>query len=127
MKRGFADLYYQGTLAFHNKVQLENIESSHPWPMPCTAGETSIVIDYNGDVRACELRGKLANLRDFDCNFARFWQTQTRASEVEAIVRDQCWCTHVCFIHDSLRQSPKALLYDIPVTYLESKLSNGHE
>jgi len=127
MKHGFADLYYQGTLAFHNKVQLENIEASHPWPMPCTAGETSIVIDYNGDVRACELRGKLANLRDFDCNFARFWQTQTRASEVEAIVRDQCWCTHVCFIHDSLRHSPKTLLYDIPVTYLESKFSNGHE
>jgi MoaA/NifB/PqqE/SkfB family radical SAM enzyme len=124
MKRGFADVFYQGTLAFHNKVQLENIESPHPWPMPCTAGETSIVIDYNGDVRACELRGKLANLRDFDCNFERFWQTQTRQSEVDAIVRDQCWCTHVCFIHDSLRYSPKALLYDIPVTYLESKFSS---
>ena len=91
--------------------------------MPCTAGETAIVIDFNGDVRACELRGKLANLRDFDCNFERFWQTQTRASEVEAIVRDQCWCTHVCFIHDSLRYSPKTILYDIPVTFLESKAS----
>ena len=125
MKRGFADVFYQGTLGFHNRVQLENIESPHPWPMPCTAGDTSIVIDYNGDVRACELRGKLANLRDFDCNFERFWQTQTRASEVDAIVRDQCWCTHVCFIHDSLRYSPKTLLYDIPVTYLESKFSNG--
>ena len=98
--------------------------------MPCTAGETAIVIDYNGDVRACELRGKLANLRDFDCNFERFWKTQTRASEVNAIVRDQCWCTHVCFIHDSLRHSPKALLYDVPLSYLQSKLSripNGHQ
>ncbi len=123
--KGVANVFYQGTLAFHNKVQLENIESPHPWPMPCTAGETAIVIDYNGDVRACELRGKLANLRDFDCNFERFWQTQTRQSEVDAIVRDQCWCTHVCFIHDSLRYSPKALLYDIPVTYLESKFSTG--
>ena len=118
LKRGIAEVYYQGTLAFHNKVQLENIESPHPWPMPCTAGETSIVIDYNGDVRACELRGKLANLRDFGCDFSRFWEIQRRHDELDAIVRDQCWCTHVCFIHDSLRYSPKALLYDIPVTFL---------
>jgi len=123
--RTIAEAYYRGTLAFHNKVQLENIESPHPWPMPCTAGETAVVIDYNGDVRACELRGKLANLRDFECDFQRFWETQTRQDELGAIIRDQCWCTHVCFIHDSLRQSPKALLYHIPVTYLESKFASG--
>ena len=125
VKRNIAEAYYAGTLEFHNRIQLENIESSHPWPMPCTAGETAIVIDYNGDVRACELRGKLANLRDFDCDFEKFWETRTRREELNAIVRDQCWCTHVCFIHDSLRYSPKTLLYDIPVTYLEGKFANG--
>jgi Fe-coproporphyrin III synthase len=65
-------IYYEGTLAFHNKVQLENIDFPTPWPMPCTASETSLVIDYNGDVRACELRNKLGNLRDFDCDFKKF-------------------------------------------------------
>ena len=124
VERKVAEIYYEGTLAFHNKVQLENIESPHPWPMPCTAGGTSIVIDYNGDVRACELRGKLANLRDSGCDFQKFWETRTRQEELRAIVRDQCWCTHVCFIHDSLRHSPKVLLYDIPVAYLESKFAN---
>lgn len=125
IKRRFAQVYYQGTLAFHNRVQLENVDSPHPWPMPCTAGETAMVIDHNGDVRACELRDKLANLREFDCNFQKFWETQTRKDEVDAIVRDQCWCTHVCFIHDSLRYSPKVLLYDIPLTYLETRFSPG--
>lgn len=116
-------MYYEGTMAFHNQVQLENLESPHPWPMPCTAGETAVVIDFNGDVRACELRGKLANLRDFDCDFGRFWETQIRKEELRSIVHDQCWCTHICFIHDSLRQSPKVLLYDIPLTYLKSRVS----
>jgi Fe-coproporphyrin III synthase len=117
-----ARAYYQGTLAFHNRVQLENAEVSHRWPMPCTAGETAVVIDYNGDLRACELREKLGNLRDFDCDFGRFWQTTERKLELDSIVRDQCWCTHVCFIHDSLRHSAKALLFEIPLTYLGAKL-----
>lgn len=118
------EVYYQGMLALHNKIQLENIESPHPWPMPCTASETSIVIDFNGDVRACELRTKLANLRDFECDFEKFWETQARKAEADFITRDQCWCTHVCFIHDSLRHSPKAMLYDVPLSYLESKFAH---
>ena len=108
----------------HNKIQLENIAAPNPWPMPFTAGDTSTVIDYNGDVRACELRGKLANLRDHDCDVQKFWQAQERKEELGAIVQDQCWCTHVCFIHRSLRHSPKVLLYDIPITYLESKFTS---
>jgi Fe-coproporphyrin III synthase len=115
-----AKSYYQGTLSFHNRVQLQNAVSSHRWPMPCTAGETSVVIDYNGDVRACELRGRVANLRDFGCDFGKFWETAGRKAELDSIVQDQCWCTHVCFIHDSLRHSAKAMLFDIPLAYLTS-------
>ncbi|HEV2349098.1 MAG TPA: radical SAM protein [Terriglobia bacterium] len=118
------EVYYQGTLALHNRIQLENMDGPHPWPMPCTASETAIVIDYNGDVRACELRSKLASLRDFDCDFGKFWTTLARRQEAKAIVDDQCWCTHVCFIHDSLRHSPKAMLIDVPLSYLESKFAH---
>jgi Fe-coproporphyrin III synthase len=117
-----AGALYQGTLVFHNQVQLENAEASHRWPMACTAGETTVVIDYNGDVRACELRGKLGNLRDFGCDFGKFWEAELRRKELNSIVADQCWCTHVCFIHDSLRHSARAMLYDIPLAYLTSKL-----
>jgi MoaA/NifB/PqqE/SkfB family radical SAM enzyme len=123
VERRVGKMFYQGTLALHNKIQLQNIESPHPWPMPCTASETSVVIDYNGDVRACELRGKLANLRDFACDFREFWGTQARREEAQSIVQDQCWCTHVCFIHDSLRHSKKAMLYNVPLTYLQSKVA----
>jgi Fe-coproporphyrin III synthase len=118
LSRKVAEFYYKGTLAFHNQVQLENIASPHRWPMPCTASETSVVIDYDGGVRACELRGNLGNLRDYDCDFDRFWQSGARRREPGRITHDQCWCTHVCFIHDSLRHSPKAMLYDVPLAAL---------
>jgi Fe-coproporphyrin III synthase len=124
IERRVGKMFYQGTLALHNKIQLQNVESSHAWPMPCTASETSIVVDYNGDVRACELRGKLGNLRDFGCDFGKFWESQARRQEAGDILRDQCWCTHVCFIHDSLRHSKKAMLVDVPLTYLQSKVAN---
>ncbi|MDE3179791.1 MAG: radical SAM protein [Acidobacteriota bacterium] len=116
--------YYEGTLALHNKIQLQNMEGPHPWPMPCTASQTSVVIDYNGAVRACELRGELGNLRDFDCDFGKFWESAARKAEAHSIVHDQCWCTHVCFIHDSLRHSRKAMLYNVPLAFLQSKASN---
>ncbi|MGH9354928.1 MAG: radical SAM protein [Terriglobia bacterium] len=112
---------YQGTLALHNKIQLQNIESPHPWPMPCTASETSVVIDHNGGMRACELRSEIGNLRDFGCDFGKFWEGERRRHEAGEIRHDQCWCTHVCFIHDSLRHSAKAMLYDVPLSYLQSK------
>lgn len=121
----FAKTYYVGALAFHNKVQLANYLESSRWPMPCTAGETFCVIDYNGDVRSCELRGKLANLKDYDFDFSRFWADRIRQRDLHQIVQDQCWCTHVCNIHDSLRYAPKVLAVDIPTTFIETRPSTA--
>ncbi len=86
--------------------------------MPCTAGETSAVIDFDGRIRACELRKPLGNLRDFDMNLKAFWETAARKNEPRQIACDQCWCTHVCFIHDSLRYSYRAMISEVPKNYL---------
>lgn len=107
--------YYVQTLLFHYSVQGANLESSSPWPMPCRAGETILVIDANGDVRACELRGKVSNLRQVDCDFRQLYPSPEMGRETEQIVKDQCWCTHVCFIHDSLKSSPRVRYYEIPL------------
>src|SRR5215510_4457629 len=42
---------YLGTLTFHHRTQLQNAEGPKAWAMPCTAGETSAVIDFDGRVR----------------------------------------------------------------------------
>ncbi len=108
------EFYYTKTLYFYYAVQQANLERSTRWPMPCTAGQSILVIDYNGDVRACELRRKIANLRDVGCDFRRVFPSESVQREVAQIVKDQCWCTHVCFIHDSAKSSPRAQLYQIP-------------
>jgi len=112
---------YVGTLTFHHRTQFQNLETRTPWAMACTAGETSAVIDFDGRIRSCELRKPIGNLRDHDMNLKVFWETPARKNEPEQISCDQCWCTHVCFIHDSLRYSYRTMLTEVPKNYLFRK------
>jgi Fe-coproporphyrin III synthase len=118
----FKKAVYVGTLTFHHRTQFQNLEGSRRWAMPCTAGETSAVIDFDGRIRACELRNPIGNLRDFDMNLKVFWETPARSSEPDRISCDQCWCTHVCFIHDSLRYSYRAMFSEVPKNYFFRKV-----
>jgi len=113
------NLAYVGTITTHYRTQQANFVRSTPWPFACTAGETIAVIDYNGDVRACELREKFATLSDYDYDFNALWSAQGRQTELAAIDGGKtCWCTHVCFIHDSMRHSRSGLLFQGPKNYL---------
>lgn len=119
-RRFVKNVAYVGAITTHYRTQHENFLQSQPWPFPCTAGETTAVIDYNGDVRACELRESFATLADYDFDFGALWAAQGRQDELDAIDGGKaCWCTHVCFIHDSMRHSRRALLYEVPKNYLK--------
>ena len=110
---------YVGAITTHYRTQHSNSAGPEPWPFACTAGETTAVIDYNGDVRACELRESFASLRDYDFDFGALWAARSRQDELGAIDGGRaCWCTHVCFIHDSMRHSRRALLWEVPKNYL---------
>jgi len=109
---------YVGAITTHYRTQLANFDRQTPWAFPCTAGDTTAVIDYNGDVRACELRENFATLADYDYDFGALWNSHSREAELAAIDGGKaCWCTHVCFIHDSLRHSRRALLSELPKNY----------
>jgi MoaA/NifB/PqqE/SkfB family radical SAM enzyme len=113
---------YVGTLTFHHRTQLANMDGRTPWGMRCTAGETSAVVDFDGRLRSCELREPVADLRKSDMQFNVFWESPERKAEMRKIECDQCWCTHVCFIHDSLRYSFKTMLLDVPRNYFSRKV-----
>lgn len=109
---------YVGTIMTHYRHQHSNFEKPTAWSFPCTAGETVAVIDYNGDVRACELLEKFASLRDFEYDFSRLWEHNSRREELTKIDGGKsCWCTHVCFIHNSLQHSRRGLLTEVPRNY----------
>lgn len=112
--RQLARLYYLGNLRFHFDLHESCLESPTAWPMPCTAGETTIVIDHNGRFRACEMRGIIGDLHDFDFDVSRALESDAMRSEVAAIPQANCWCTHSCFIQDSSKFSARAQLLDIP-------------
>ncbi len=117
-RRFVKNLAYVGAITTHYRTQHANFDGPSAWPFPCTAGETTAVIDYNGDVRACELREKFATLSDYEFDFGKLWAAQERQSELSRIDGGRaCWCTHVCFIHDSMRHSRSALLYQLPKNY----------
>lgn len=110
---------YVGTIATHYRTQHANFAKTTPWPFPCTAGETIAVIDYHGNVRACELREEFASLKDYDYDFGALWSAEERQAELRAIDGGKaCWCTHVCFIHDSMRHSRKSLLWEASKNYV---------
>ena len=118
-RRFIKSVAYVGTITTHYRTQHQNFIQPTAWPFPCTAGETTAVIDYNGAVRACELREKFATLTDYDYDFQKLWSAQGRQTELNAIDGGRaCWCTHVCFIHDSMRHSRRAQLYEVPKNYL---------
>jgi hypothetical protein len=112
--RDVARTYYLGNLRFHFDLHESCLDGPEAWPMPCTAGETSIVIDHNGRFRACEMRGTIGDLREFDCDVQRALESEAMRAEVAAIPGANCWCTHSCFIQESSKFSAKAQLWRIP-------------
>ncbi len=121
--RWFPKMYYLGTLKFIFDTHEQNVESPRKWAMPCTAGATSMVIDHNGEFRACEMRQPLGKLQDYDFNLSKALFSDSMKREVAAIPKANCWCTHSCWITDSLKFSPKVLLFKIPWSWLKAKIN----
>lgn len=120
--RHFAEMYYLGNLRFHFDLHEQCLESPKSWPMPCTAGETSIVIDHNGRFRACEMRDIVGNLSDYGFDIRAALESEAMRSEVRAIPEANCWCTHSCFIQDSSKFQPRVQLFHIPWAWFRQRI-----
>lgn len=121
--RALARAWYLGNVKFHFDIHQRNHYGRSEWPMACTAGRTTIVIDHDGHFRSCELRPKLGQLQDFEFNVSAALHSSEMEAEISAIPKTKCWCTHSCFIHNSARMSPKVMLFHVPWAYLRHRWS----
>jgi len=80
-------------------------------PLQCAAGEGIGVLEPNGDVRVCELKPVVGNVRAVDHDFGAVWEAKP-ALDVKATVPG-CACTHGCFLSATERQKAlRSTLHD---------------
>ncbi|MBL8211632.1 MAG: radical SAM protein [Bryobacterales bacterium] len=116
--RGLATALYLGNLKLHFDLHESCFEGPRRWPMPCSAGETTLVVDHNGRFRSCEMRETIGTLADFNYDVQAALQSEAMRREVAAIQTANCWCTHSCFIQESAKFSPRAQLFSIPWAFV---------
>ncbi|MDR3324456.1 MAG: radical SAM protein [Spirochaetaceae bacterium] len=117
-------VFYVGLMRTMYDIRASNIDKPTCWKMDCTAGETTLVIDYDGRFRSCELREPIGKVQDYDCDVQKIVQSDAMKHEIEAIGHGytaNCWCTHGCWIMASLGFSPFKMVKRILRGYKETK------
>jgi MoaA/NifB/PqqE/SkfB family radical SAM enzyme len=111
--RGLTEFFYLGRMRAMYYLRAVNLEHPTPWNMDCTAGETTLVIDYDGRFRACELREPIGKVQDYGCNIAAIMESEAMQKEIAAIgygYKANCWCTHGCWIMSSITFNPRKMI-----------------
>ena len=107
----FSRLITEINFYFQYKLQMDNIFDHRPWPMPCLAGKTIVTIDHRGEVASCELRKPLVSLKNINYNLGKFLKSKIMKQEINSIKNDKCFCSHICFISESLYNHPETLIF----------------
>lgn len=64
---------------------------------PCYAGDLFLVLESNGDVKPCEvLPNTIGNVRDFDCDLIKLWESKKAKDLCSWIINTKCRCTYEC-------------------------------
>ncbi len=108
-----ARFLYVGLYGAMYNIRASNLEKPTPWNMECTAGETTLVLDYDGRFRACELREPIGNVKDYNCDIQAIMNGDAMRKEIEAIghgYKANCWCTHGCWIMSSINFNPGKMI-----------------
>jgi MoaA/NifB/PqqE/SkfB family radical SAM enzyme len=122
--RKLTTFFYVGLMRTMYNIRASNLDKPTPWGMDCTAGETTLVIDYDGRFRSCELRPPLGKVQDYDCNVQDIMKSDAMKKEIEAIghgYKANCWCTHGCWIMSSLNFNPAKMISKIIKSNRETK------
>lgn len=77
----------------------------------CFACNLNAVMYENGDLFPCELLNmKIGNIKDYNYNFQKLWNSNKANSIRKYIKKSKCCCTHECYLMTNILFSPKYLL-----------------
>jgi MoaA/NifB/PqqE/SkfB family radical SAM enzyme len=71
------------------------------WPAACPAGADVAVLEPDGRVRGCELRGVIGDLRACDYDMGRVLESAAAQAERRDVRDSHCSCTHCVFIYQT--------------------------
>lgn len=106
---------HEATIILSSVEELFNVQQNYfgsggELSVKCRAGTISAVLEPNGGVRTCELRGINDSVRKFDYSIPRLLATAKAELEREEILAGKCACTHCINIGQSLRYERRLAL-----------------
>ena len=122
--KGLTEFFYLGLMRSMYNIRAENLDKPTPWGMDCTAGETTLVLDYDGRFRSCELRPPIGHIKDYDYNTEAIMNSAAMKNEIAEIGhghKANCWCTHGCWIMSSMTFNPTKMISKLCKSYNETK------
>ncbi len=89
---------YLGALASYKYSIINRLARENKFISPCYSSRLACVIYPNGDVYPCEMlpETKIGNVREFQLNFRRLWESKKNKAIAEWVVKSKCFCTHEC-------------------------------
>ena len=76
--------------------------------LPCYAGKIDGVLYANGDVALCELTHPIGNIKHFDYDFQRLWNSDKAVTMRTKI--QKCFCIHGCNLTTSMMFHPRIII-----------------
>ena len=76
------------------------------------------VLDARGEVRMCELRDPVGNVRDANYDWSQLWFSPAADEQRRSIRAKECHCTHSCFMSSSL-------VFDVQVSELRDSFQGA--
>ncbi|MBU1930515.1 radical SAM protein [Candidatus Micrarchaeota archaeon] len=108
--KGFKNKIRNFIHIIRTQVIIDTIEKKK-YVLPCYAALLTGVLSESGKVYPCELLTKpIADIKDFDYNFEKLWESKSAKDYSKFIINTKCFCTHECFLRVNILFNFKFLL-----------------
>lgn len=108
-RRGFVARMQDAKDKLLYEILRENVTNGSRYRMPCHAGSLFAVMQPNGNIEGCEVRGDahLGNIRDFHLAMDAVLDSPMAASWRRSIRAERCHCSYECALGVNIVASPR--------------------